>query len=140
MIGEVVYGRRGKPAEKDTAVFAFKDPQALECHAGKCNPDTQHARLHRECYGKCPEKEKGLVATGFAFKDGNLVFNSNTFNDNSKPYLDQRRYTKHQTREAGKDAQEMIRSCTDDWMSQNCPKDWSYSLQKKNNSKKSSGK
>lgn len=138
LIGGVVYGRGGEPIEKGTAVFAFKDPQALECHAGICKPDTQHARLYKEMYGKCPEEEKDLVANGFAYNhdEGGLFFNSSTLNDKSMPYLDKKRYSKNESRVAGEVAQEMIRNCTDKWMEDNCPIDWAYSPQTMEISKK----
>lgn len=129
LIGEAVYGREGKPLEGNVAEFGLKEPKQLDCHAGKCKPDTQHARLHKELYGKCPEDESGLVATGFAYKkqEGEFAFNSNTFNDNRKPYLDSMKYKTEPTRTAGPHAQMALKDALTQWKEDNCPKgNWSF--------------
>lgn len=133
LMGEVVYGREGRPLK--TAEFGLKAPEDLKYHDGICNRNTKHAKLHRELYGKCPEEEDGLVAVGYSYqKDIGLVFNSQTFNDISRPYLDKKRYRRGVTNVAGKHAQEQITNCTNAWMEDNCPSDWTYSPQKKRNS------
>jgi len=129
LIALATFGREGRPLQDNYALFGFKEPKHLEQHAGKCNPDTQHARLHRELYGKCPEDENKLAAVGFAFKskEGDFAFNSNTFNDNTKKYLDKAKYRLKNTRTAEHTVQREIRKATEQWREDNCPtENWSY--------------
>ena len=49
--------------------------------------DTWHSRAYYKLFGEQPPKDRAtLVASGFAYKDGQWKQNSATFNDNLTPY------------------------------------------------------
>ena len=123
LIGLVVYGRHGKQVKEGTGEFGFKDPKELKQHANVCKPDTQHARCYKELYGRCPEEENRLVASGFANKKKyGLKFNSTTLNDKDQSYLDSNYYKPEKSRQVGQAEQDVIENTVDAWTKDGCPK------------------
>ena len=129
LTGITVYEIDGKPVEKGAGVFAFKDRKSLAKHDGKCKRNTEHAKCFREIHGKCPEETKGLVATGMSnSKETGLKFNSWTFNDRTKPYVNPEFYGKNTTKEAGKVEQHVTRRAIKAWDEADCPtENWEFS-------------
>ncbi|KAJ8023061.1 hypothetical protein HOLleu_38136 [Holothuria leucospilota] len=81
-LGFTLYKRNGAEVEPNTGIFHFVKSSDSVRESSQCRRRTRHAGAYRYIYGRCPEDDEDLVASGYCYRaERGLVYNSNTFND-----------------------------------------------------------
>jgi hypothetical protein len=112
-----LYMRNGREEAPNTGIFHFIDSYIADKKRTYCDRKTRHAGAYFHFYGKCPEEEQMIVASGYCYQGSNgrdLVFNSITFNSASMKYTDGRYYLNND-RTVHPYEQNLIKVCFNNW-------------------------
>ena len=111
----------------DTGTFHFVTEKTAYEHSANCNnPNTRHAGAYHYIYGLCPELEKNLIASGFCFRNEKLGFDSYTFNEKGKSYMNNA-YYKNKDKFVNPSEQTYLTNCYIAWKKAGFPVDSSWS-------------
>ncbi|XP_060579283.1 uncharacterized protein LOC132736203 [Ruditapes philippinarum] len=113
-----LYMRNGRVVAPNTGIFHFIDSDIAVENIHHCTRKTMHAGAYYHFYGKCPEEEQMIVASGYCYQGSNgrgLVYNSITFNSVAMTYADGRYYLNNEDRTVHPYEQNLIKVCFNKW-------------------------
>lgn len=113
-LGFTLYKRNGTEVEPSTGIFHFVKSSDSVRESSQCRRRTRHAGAYRYIYGRCPEDDFDLVASGYCYRVvRGLVYNSNTFND-IQSYADGSYYA-NTDREMNSIEKTFFNKCFNEW-------------------------
>lgn len=112
-----LYMRNGREEAQNTGVFHFIDADIAKEKRSHCTRKAMHEGAYYHFYGKCPENEQRIVASGYCYQGPSgrgLIYNSMTFNSAAMSYVDGRYYL-NKDRTVHPYEENLIKVCFNNW-------------------------